>query len=76
MKIALLFSGQPRYLSNPFPLLSHQREVINKYDTDVYVHTWYDENVKEYDFRLDQDITNAVPICPHPINKTLLINYY
>ena len=50
MKIALLFSGQPRYLSNPFPLLSHQREVLNKYDTDVYVHTWYDDNVKEYDF--------------------------
>ena len=28
------------------------------------------------DKRFNQDITSAVPICPHPISKILLINYY
>jgi hypothetical protein len=42
MKVALCISGQPRLVKTGF--LAHQKFILNKYDTDVFIHTWYDEN--------------------------------
>ena len=40
MKVALCFFGQPRVINNPYTFDSHINWIINKYDTDVYTHTW------------------------------------
>ncbi len=42
MKVALCISGQPRLVKTGF--LTHQKFILDKYDTDVFIHTWYDEN--------------------------------
>ena len=42
MKIALLMSGQPRYVDDTRPFLFFKENVIDKYDTDVYCHGWFD----------------------------------
>ena len=46
MKIALLFFGQPRFLDNPLPYLKHKKFFLDKHDTDVYCHTWWEEEAK------------------------------
>lgn len=47
MKVALCFFGQPRLLDNPHTYNSHLEHIINKYQTDVYVHNWiYQEGVQ------------------------------
>lgn len=40
MRVALCFFGQPRVIENPFTYQSHLDHIINKYDADVYTHTW------------------------------------
>ena len=42
MKVALLMSGQPRYVDDTRPFLFFKENVIDKYDTDVYCHGWFD----------------------------------
>jgi hypothetical protein len=44
MKIALLLYGQPRNINNMKVINSHNNLIINKYDTDVFCHTYYSEN--------------------------------
>lgn len=41
-KIALCISGQPRYLEDGYQNI--KSELLDKYDIDVFVHTWFDEN--------------------------------
>ncbi len=48
LKVALLFSGQPRYLDNPYPRSSHKKHIIDRYDTDVFCHTWWDKENECY----------------------------
>lgn len=36
--------GQPRFINNPFALRSHQIQIFEKYNCDVYCHTWYGGN--------------------------------
>ncbi len=38
-KVALCLSGQPRFHSGK-SYDSLKREIINKYDTDVFIHSW------------------------------------
>jgi hypothetical protein len=40
MKVALLFSGQPRFV-NSESYQTIQREFLDKYDCDCYCHCWY-----------------------------------
>lgn len=40
MKVALCMFGQPRFIQNNFTHQSHLDHIINKYDTDVYCHSW------------------------------------
>jgi len=49
MKVALLFFGQPRYLDDERPYNDYKRLILDSYDTDVYIHTWFDEEGGKYD---------------------------
>jgi len=39
-KIALLFFGQLRHLSNPNPVISHKNNILDVYDVDIFSHAW------------------------------------
>lgn len=41
MKIALLFSGQPRYIRECYP--SIKENLLDKYNCDIYSHLWWDD---------------------------------
>jgi len=43
LKIALCLSGQPRFY-NSKSYLSIKKEILDKYDTDVFIHTWLSSN--------------------------------
>lgn len=43
MNVCLMLHGQPRFLDNPFTYATHKREILDKYNTDVYCHTWFCE---------------------------------
>lgn len=43
MKIAIVLRGQPRNFRIGFENL--KREIINRYDTDVFAHCWWDANI-------------------------------
>lgn len=47
MKIALCFFGQPIFLNNPYTYLYHKFWILDKYNTDIYIHTWIDGEEKE-----------------------------
>ena len=49
MKVALLFFGQPRYLDDDRAYNDYKRLILDRYDTDVYIHTWFDEAGGKYD---------------------------
>lgn len=48
LKVALCLSGQPRFY-NSSSFLSMKREIIDKYNTDVFIHTWISKN-KDFEY--------------------------
>ena len=44
MKIALCFSGQPRFVNECSPLI--RNNVIQDYDIDVFAHLWFDDDLQ------------------------------
>ena len=44
MKIALCFSGQPRFIEESAPLV--KENIIQNYDVDVFSHLWFDEDLQ------------------------------
>ena len=44
MKVALLLFGQARNIENRNVIRSHHKHIIEKYDTDVFCHTYYSED--------------------------------
>tara|TARA_R100001163_G_C5068190_1_gene208135 strand:+ start:3376 stop:3552 length:177 start_codon:yes stop_codon:yes gene_type:complete len=44
MKIALQFSGQPRFIEDKICYISIKNNILDKYDCDVFCHFWWDEN--------------------------------
>lgn len=44
MKLALCFSGQPRFVKDCSDLIL--KNVIQHYDVDVFAHLWFDENLQ------------------------------
>lgn len=48
MKVALLLYGQPRFVERLIVSQSHKNDIINKYDTDVFVHVWSNPSNSEY----------------------------
>ena len=49
MKVALCIFGQPRFLDNPHPFISHKKYILDKYDVDCYCHLWWKSGIKEFD---------------------------
>jgi hypothetical protein len=78
MKVALALFGQPRFLNNPKPEISHKNFIMDKYDTDVFIHTWWDPNCKEYDVSSWSTIDrcpsdkNAIEIIKEKFNPKLI----
>jgi len=48
-KVALMLSGQARYLDNPYSFKSHYKHILEKYDTDVFSFIWFDKNIKNFE---------------------------
>ncbi|WJZ47843.1 hypothetical protein [Synechococcus phage DSL-LC03] len=69
MKVALLFFGQPRFIDNPEIERVYKETILNRYDTDVFCHTWWEEADKEYDYSSWSRISK----CPIPQNALELI---
>lgn len=44
MKIALILSGQPRYLDEGY--VSINENILSKYDVDCFAHIWWDEEMR------------------------------
>lgn len=44
MKVALCFWGQPRFIENPVTYEGVKKNFLDKYDVDVYVHTWFSQD--------------------------------
>ena len=51
MKIALCFSGQPRYVERCAPLIL--KHLIQDYEMDVFAHLWFDEQLTQAPFKVD-----------------------
>lgn len=49
MKIALCFSGQPRFVSECHQYIFDN--VIRKYDVDVFAHLWFDESLQTQPYK-------------------------
>ena len=45
MKIALCFSGQPRFIKESASLI--KENIIQDYDVDVFSHLWFDEGLQQ-----------------------------
>ena len=70
MKVALLFFGQPRFVDNPEIERVYKQCIIDKYDTDVFCHAWWEDGTgKEYDYSSWSKINK----CPIPENALELI---
>jgi len=50
MKVALCLYGQPRHINNPYTWLSHKYHIIDKYKTDIFIHTWISGAKKEFEY--------------------------
>lgn len=55
MKIALCFSGQPRYLKESYEGIYDN--ILNKYSPDVFVHTWWDDSMPNQKMNLSSLIS-------------------
>ena len=49
MKIALCFSGQPRFVNECSDLIINN--AIQNYDVDVFAHLWYDDDLKNKPYK-------------------------
>ena len=59
MKVAVLFRGQPRFVKNKVAYDSHKKFIFDNYDTDVFIHTWWAEDIVEY----DTSTWANIPVC-------------
>ena len=48
MKVALLFSGQPRFVKETYPFI--KQNVIDNYDVDVFSFLWEVDSNKPYKY--------------------------
>lgn len=74
MKVALAFFGQPRFVDNIKVINTYKNVIIDKYDTDVFCHTWWTGDGGEYDYSTWSKIKN----CPIPKDALEVIdtNYH
>lgn len=55
MKVALCFSGQPRYLNDAYDGI--YENILEKYSPDVFVHTWWEESMANKKMDLSQTLS-------------------
>ena len=48
MKVALLFFGQARFIDSPLSYNSIKEHLLDKYDVDIFAHTWWTENEENF----------------------------
>lgn len=73
MKVALAFFGQPRFVDNPDIIKTYKKVVLDRYDTDVFGHMWWEEDAEEYDYSSWSQI-NKCPV-PKDAPKIIADNY-
>lgn len=71
MKVAVCFSGQPRFVEKTYE--SIKKNLIDGYDVDVFVHTWIDKN--GYQFRDDGSLLWKSETQPTNIDNIILDLY-
>lgn len=69
MKVALAFFGQPRFVDNQDIINTYKEVVLNRYDTDVFGHMWWEEDADEYDYSSWSQISK----CPVPKDAPKII---
>ena len=62
MKVALAFFGQPRFVGNQDIINTYKDVILNRYDTDVFGHMWWEEDAEEYSYSSWSQISK----CPIP----------
>jgi len=67
LKVALLFAGQPRFITNPYTYSSHKREILDKYTFDVFAHCWFDKDAAQFSYNEWSRMDNC-PVNPEAIN--------
>jgi hypothetical protein len=70
MKVALAFFGQPRFVDNPKVINTYKKVILDRYDTDVFCHTWWTEDGGEYDYSTWSKISK----CPIPKDALEIID--
>jgi len=73
MKVALAFFGQPRFVDNPEIIKTYKEVILDRYDTDVFGHMWWEEDAEEYDYSSWSQI-NKCPV-PKDAPKIIADNY-
>lgn len=67
MKVALLFYGQPRFIDNLEVYDSYKTNILDRYDTDVFCHTWWSKENSEYEYSTWSKISKC-PILPNALD--------
>ena len=49
MKVALCFSGQPRFVNECSDLIINN--AIQNYDVDIFAHLWFDDDLKKKPYK-------------------------
>ena len=73
MKVALLLYGQPRGVDKEDVWRSHKKFIMDKYDTDVYCHMWYDATCKIFDMSSHATNTNSSVV---PQSDSIILERY
>ena len=55
MKVALIISGQPRFVNECAPYLI--QNIVSKYDADVFSHLWFDEKMTKTPYKYESNWT-------------------
>lgn len=72
MKVALCFSGLPRFWKIGYKY--HYKNLISVYNPDIFIHTWYDSHILEHDPVFDTYKPIRASVTPN--NKLILKQEY
>jgi hypothetical protein len=74
MKVALAFFGQPRFVENQEIIQTYKENIIDKYNTDVFSHTWWDDDFSFFNYSSWSNIASTSPIPKNAIE--VILKYY
>lgn len=64
MRIAVGFSGQPRFYKETFPIF--KKLIFDKYETDIYCHSWWSE----------EEVEKGMPLSSTSNESQFILDYY